>query len=183
MHRFETGQLYHPDRRSWPETVQYQYRGGGHELIFFLGSPSPKEVEAIRIGPADFALYQDGDLLLLLYRFRTPLSFNAIDWSDAPFSYWRLPEEERVPPSRGLAADARAILMVQLVDAATGILLVNRVVSWSAEFTAHVHAAIADQVALGAEAPDYDRRLERLMATASTTRLLARAVARTTGGA
>lgn len=52
MHAYEVGQLYHPSLRSWPETPQYNYRSGEHELVLFLASPSLREVEDVREGEA-----------------------------------------------------------------------------------------------------------------------------------
>lgn len=182
MHRLAVGEPYLPGQTRFPELAQWNYRASGHELVLFFSRPSSAEIEAVAKGPSEFALFQDRDIAILLYRFRTAKLAPAIDWSDAPFSIWRLPESERTAPPRGLAADERALLTVILVDAATGIVRAIRAVSWSPELTAHVHAAITDQLAMGGPAPDYDRRITALLAANSATALLTRAVGRSTGG-
>lgn len=180
MHELRVGQPYHPGRQSWPEVAQYQHRGGGHELLLCLACPTGTEVEAVRRGEAEFALYAHEDLIVLLYRFGA--AGRGIPWSDAPYSWHLVPAGERaLPPD--VAGNERALLTVVLVDAATGIIRALRVVSWSPAFTAAVHAAIRAQAARPWSEAVYDAALDLLYARYPTTgALLERAVARTTGG-
>lgn len=138
---YRAGEPYHPTRRSWPEIAQYNYRGGGHELVLFLRQPTSPEVRAARQGLASFAFYADQNLLVLLYAFG-----DGLPWSDAPFSWHLVPAAERVlpPETRG---EERALLTVVLVDATTGIIRALRVVTLSATFTRLLHDAIREQAA------------------------------------
>lgn len=184
MHRYEVGKLYVPGRTSWPEAAQYNFRGGEHGLELFWPSPRPHEIEGIKSGPVDFALVAEGDVMLILYRIRTPKLIEVADWSDAPYTILKLSEPERIAPPRGLAADQRVAIDVTLVDADTGIVKVLRKLSWSPTFTSAVHAAIIDQLARpypGDQA--YQRQLDALYRRFPHSRdLLAIALERTTGG-
>lgn len=119
MHVLRVGHLYDPERASWPEGTQYAFRGGAHELLLFFRGPTAAEVEAVRRGRARFALYAQGDLLVLCSK------FGDQPWADAPFSWHLLPEGEREGPPE-LTGDERIALQIILVDAATGIVHVLR---------------------------------------------------------
>jgi len=166
-------------RKRWPETAQYNYRRGTHRLELFYSSPSATEVTAIRTGPCEFALYARQPLLVLCFRFK-----GAGGWSDAPYSWHLLPEEERDLPSADLEEEKRAMLQVVLVDAATGIVRAIRMVSLSPEFTRALHAAIREQASAPWDSGAYDRALDELYQThPSTDALVAAAAARSSGGA
>lgn len=96
LHAYQVGRPYHPGRRSWPEQAQYNYRAGGHELVLFLTRPSSREVRAVTRVSAEFALHvaSDGDPIVLLYRFSNQDS-SGLPWSDAPYSWHLVPQEER----------------------------------------------------------------------------------------
>lgn len=173
------GSAYLPGRTRYPEAVQYLYRAGGHELLFWLRSPTRDEVESIRRGQAWFALYVEQPLIVLLYRFDS-----AIDWSDAPFSIHLVPPDQRaLPAALGEAEESRALLQIVLVDADTGIVRALRQLTWSPAFTAVVHAAIREQAAKPWDVAAYDRALAALYQRFPTSEALLRAaVARTEGG-
>jgi len=140
MHQYEVGKPYHPNRRSWPERGVYEYRGGQHELLLFWSQPTTKEVEDVKRGPAEFALYTEGPLIVFLFRFgrNTP-------WSDSPYTiHLTLPDERTLPPPVA-STETRILLHVVLVDAATGIIRALRAVTLSPEFTAALQDAIRAQ--------------------------------------
>lgn len=175
-HAYRVGDPYHPTRRSWPELAQYQYRGGGHELVLFLRQPTSREVRAARQGLASFAFYADQDLLVLLYAFG-----DGLPWSDAPYSWHLVPKSERVlpPETRG---EERALLSLVLVDATTGIIRALRVVTLTPTFTRLFHDAIREQAARpwpGAAA--YDAELAALYQRYPSTAALLAVSARDTG--
>lgn len=178
MPTLTVGSAYHPSRTSWPECAQYNYRSGAHELVLFLGSPSPTETEACKSGQAHFALYARDSLLLLLYELSP-----GLPWSDAPYSWHLLPAHERDLPSADLGPEARAHLTIVLVDANTGLVRALRLVSFSHEFTVALHAAIRAQAAHAFDAKRYDRELAALYARCSTAKLLELCPARCLGGA
>jgi hypothetical protein len=138
-HVLEVGKPYISGRREWPEGVEYNFRAGEHELCFFFRSPPRIEVEALLRGEAEFALVVDGPVIFLMYRFG-----EAINWSDAPYSWHLVPQDQRtLPDPEGPAT--RALLQIILVDAASGLILALRVVTFSPTFTRALHAAIRAQ--------------------------------------
>ena len=157
MPAISVGQLYHPARTTWPETAQYQYRSGQHELVVFMREPTAAEVRDYRKGRARFSLVVQQPVILMLYR------LGAEPWSDAPYSWHLVPEPERDLPSADLESGKRSALQVVLVEAATGIVRALRLVSWSPPFTRTLHAAIREQAAAPWDAQLYDTVLAQLM--------------------
>ena len=142
MDTIEVGKLYHPGRRAWPECAEYSFRGDAHELRIFLGGARPREVEVIRSGPVEFGFFADPMGLFLITRFGSQLSF------DCSYNWHRVAMEERTLPSptEETSPALRAPCTIILVDAADGIVLALRSVTFSPEFTRALHRAIADQI-------------------------------------
>lgn len=113
MHALHVGKLFRPGRTFWPPGVTYSYRAGYHDLLLFFSSPRKEEVEAVRKGRAVFALYVEGLVIFLLYRFAP-----AISWGDAPYSWHLLPPAEQQRPEE--VPGGQALLHTTLVDADTG---------------------------------------------------------------
>jgi hypothetical protein len=67
-HLYAVGQPYHPDRKMWPQTPQFNYRGGECELVLFFDQPTPAEVRAVKEGRSEFALYDRDGLVVLCNR-------------------------------------------------------------------------------------------------------------------
>jgi hypothetical protein len=156
MHRFEVGQLYNPRIRRWPEGMEYAYRGGHHELVLFWESPPAGEIEAVRKGRLDLSVLESGPVILVLFRIA-----GACDWSEAPFSWHRVPLGQRVSPPTP-SREERALLEIFLVDATTGLLQAIRVVTLTPGQTSYLHGAIQRQAVYDAEPPTYDKELDRL---------------------
>lgn len=165
---YEVGQPFDPSRTTWPETVTYRYRDGQHELVAFRRRPSMAEIEALTEGPSEFALYVDGDLLLLLYRFHSLELDPVIDWSDSPFTIHRVPEHERQLPPDG---PGRGQLRVVLVDAATGLVTGARTITLDEAFTTALHDAMREQAARPWSSTDYERTLRQLYSRHRTAEL------------
>ena len=179
LHKYKVGSLYNPTVKRWPEAIQYQYRGGHHELVLFLASPSPKEIASVRQGAAEFGVFVSGDVIFLLYRFA-----DAISWSDAPFSIHLVPAAERELPTVALTGEQRAILEVTLVESNTGIIEGLRAVSLSNEFTLAIHEAILAQAASPWDRQSYNEQLNAIYARYPDSKsMLAAAAATTKGGA
>lgn len=171
MYVLRVGQLYNPKRTSWPEGTQYAFRCGTHELLLFFHGPTTAEVEAVRRGRAQFALYAQGDLLVLCSQ------FGDQPWTDAPFSWHLLPESEREEPPE-LTRDERIALQVILVDAATGIVQVLRLKTLSPGFSRALHRAIrAQRDRPWPGQPTYDARLDAVFAEYRTVDLVEKALA------
>jgi hypothetical protein len=178
LYRYQVGQPYIPGRRNWPEAVEYNYRQGAHELRAFLPNLRPWEVEAIREGPCEFALAVERDVLFLLYHFG-----KALPWSDAPYSWHLVPEDQRTLPEPAGLVEPHDTMQIVLVDALTGIVKALRMVSFSPAFTVALRSAIRDQAARPWPGGDeYNRQLDAIYGHYSSEQLLARAVSRTEGG-
>jgi hypothetical protein len=178
VHQYQVGQLYHPDRRIWPERATYQYRGGGHELLLFLESPTAGEITDVRYGDAEFALAVVPPTLIFCYR------FGRMPWSDSPYTVHLVPEAERGEIDEPVLEEERALLAVILVDATTGIIRALRAVSLSVDFTDALRQAIREQAGAPWEGEaGYDRAIERIYRQyPSTERFVAAATARCRGG-
>jgi hypothetical protein len=191
MHIYEVGQLYHPNRTEWPEAVEYNYRAGEHELHLFLADPTPAEIQGVRIGSAEFSLYIERDLLVLLFQFwegqevdeePTPTLGVALPWSDAPYNWWLNAPEDRTLPNPEPTDVERALLHVTLVNARTGIILALRAVTFSPEFTQHLNAAIRRQARTSWDPIRYDKALAALYRRYPTTDAMRHAAAMTCQG-
>ncbi len=121
------------------EGAEYAFRGGEHELVVRLGGITRRELDDVNDGECEFALVVENDVLFFLYRFG-----RSLPWSDAPSSWWLVPEAERVPPP-ARQAERPPLLQVALVDAATGIVRALRAVSLSPAFARALEAAIRVQ--------------------------------------
>jgi hypothetical protein len=180
MPELRVGAPYIPGKTSFVEGVQYNFRSGEHELLMWLGSPSRAEVDDIRRGQAEFALVVRPPIIFLMYRFG-----KAITWSDSPYSYWMVPEDQRrVPDTTGMT-EPHALLSVILVDAANGLVRGLRAVSFSPAFTTALHLAIAEQAATPwVSQAAYDQALaDYYRRYPSSAAMLREASSRTQGGA
>ncbi len=139
MHLYEVGQLYNPKRTSWPECAQFNYRGGEYELVLFYNQPAADEVRDIRSALSQFALVVIDRMIFLLYK------FGLGQWSDAPYSWWMVPPDQRTIPNHEPGSEERILLQIILVDAATGIIKVLRAVSFSPAFSQALNQAVRDQ--------------------------------------
>jgi hypothetical protein len=174
------GAPYLAGRTSWPDgTSLFSVSPSGYELVCCLAAPTAREVRQYRARtPCRFALAVHGPVLFLLYR------FGDLPWSDSPYSVHLLPAGRRRVPDTADLADPHALLMVVLVDAATGLVRQIRAVTFSPAFTAALHLAIRDQLASPWPGPAaYDAALAALYRRYPTSEaLLETAVARTEGG-
>lgn len=178
MHALVVGQPYLSGGTRLPESVQYNYRGGGHELLMVLRGLTSRERAAVATGPAEFALYADGTQIIMLYRFGT-----AIPWSDAPYTIHRVPERERVIPPPVETPEPHALLTVILVQQETGVVRALRTVTFSPAFTVALHAAIRKQAETPYDPATYDRDLAALYRRYPTSSaLLTQTISRTHGG-
>jgi hypothetical protein len=179
MHILTVGKPYMEGQTHWPEAVEYNYRGGSHELRLFYPNLRPQEIAAVESGPARFAFARRGDVIYLCWR------FGEQPWSDATYSIHLVPPDERVAPPVWTEPTARALLSVILVEATTGLIEAMRVVSFSPDFTRRLHSAIREQ--LRRPWPGQDAYLRQLtqMYSAYTSQQIATqlAVATCRGGA
>jgi hypothetical protein len=162
MHAYEVGKPYDPGRKIWPQGSQFNCRGGELELVLFRDEPTPAEVEGVKTGQADFRLYGQDGLVVLLYRFRH--GQGGLPWSDAPYQYHLVAEAERVPPPDPgkLSPESGVLLHIILVNAAGGQIRALRAVSLSPEFTRALVVAIGRQASRPFDSRAYDSQLKQL---------------------
>lgn len=177
MHKYEIGALYNPARTAWPESPQYNFRGGQHELTLSYRNPTEEEIASVQSGQARFAFAIEQGVIFFLYRFEP-----AVQWGDAPFSIHLVPKAERVIPEALPSAESRALLQIFLVDAATGILRAMRTVSLSHDFTRKLHKAITEQSTQPFSSTAHDAAIAATYARFKTKALLGRAIEQTRGG-
>lgn len=172
LHAYEVGKLYSATRTRWPEAVEYNYRGGAHELRMFLTRLTAQDIDAIANGPMRLGLLVEPPVIMLVYRFG-----EAVPYSDAPYSIHMVPEGERTPPS-DINADERQLLQIILVSAETGIIRALRVVTFTETFSRRLHQAIRDQLAAPFDQVAYDRKLAAIYRRGSSKQLYAQASVR-----
>lgn len=173
------GSPYLPGRDQLPPGFEYTFRGGAHQLLLVVDNLRRSETEDIAHGSCEFAVAVHQPVTFFLWRFGT-----SFPWSDSPYSYWMLPDNERQPPRAWNHGEPHAVLTVVLVEAETGLVRALRAVSLSPALTTALHLAIHQQVTDGwSGAHEYD---QALMATYSryptTEALLQTAQVRAPGG-
>lgn len=176
FYKMAVGEPYSPTRQKWPQVVEYNFRGGGHELRAFLPSPSAEEIAGFKNGRIEFAVTQLEGVIFFLYQIGSgqtpPISRQreskprpVIPWSDAPFSWWLVDEENRTLPNPEPTPLERGLIMVPLVDANTGIVKVIRAVSLPPNVSQEVDRLIREEAAqpfMGRAA--HDAAIERVYA-------------------
>ena len=65
MNKLKVGKLYNPKISSWPEGIEYNWRGGVHELRVMFNNWTRKELTAWRRKPLELALYVQQPVILL----------------------------------------------------------------------------------------------------------------------
>jgi len=171
LHGYRVGTLYIPGRTSWPEHLEYNWRKGGHELRLFFSGLRRDEIEAVRHGPMELRLVVIQPVIFLCFRFAP-----VIDWSDAPYNYHMVPEQERTLPPRPEETTGAELVTI-LVDGDTGVIEGLRLTRLRRDFARKLHGAIREQAALPFDQATYDRELDRIRRRYSRADLARRAIA------
>lgn len=150
----EIGKLYSPGRTEFPEGTEYNFSDAGHELRLFISSPERTEIDAVRKGRVQVGLLVEGPIIFLLFKLGSML------WSDAPFSWWIVPEARRSQP-QPISDGQGALLQIVLIDAATGIVKALRSVALDTEFSRALHDAIIQQMQQPIAPQDYSNSVDR----------------------
>ncbi len=167
-HIYVVGQLYDPRRTEWPERAEYNYRSGEHELRIFFPHLTRPEIDAVARASVRLALYTEGhDLLVLLWR------FGDQPWADAPYSWWRVDENERLPLPEDPPAGLSVPLSIILVESTNGVLRALRVVSPTHDFARALCQAIQRQAATPLDTARYEAHVASLYRRYPTSEVLA----------
>lgn len=153
------------------DAAHYNYDLSGHGLTILLRNPTAQEIEDVKSGDLQFGLVVYGSVIILLHK------MGGSPWSDAPYSWHLVPEENRqIPPVETLTPETRALLHIVLVDSVTGIIKAQRVVTFSPQFTKSLHIAITEQSKMSNAR--YDAEVDGLFARYTSRQLLGLAQAK-----
>ncbi len=140
-----------------PDMVQFDMSDAGGLLLIKMAKPTVKEKRAfqdrIRVG---FVVVED--IIMMLVR------LGNMQWMDAPYYRYRstqLTGMDFAPDGKGLAIHA------MLIDAATGILVAQKLIGLDTDTSRALYAAIGSQPVI----PDYDRRVAMVQAAYTTNDL------------
>ena len=136
----------------WPEMVQFHYSTEGYHLLIFWPTPSKNEIQGVKKGKIELAVFSDEEAFLLLYKIQ-----NACDWSYTPFDWYRVPESMRLTPKDD---NLKPVLEAVLVDANNGMVRMVRQVPLTADFIKAVHDGVDLQITTGTTW--LDNHLQRL---------------------
>ncbi|MFF7953639.1 hypothetical protein [Streptomyces griseorubiginosus] len=130
-----------------PDASQMLLTPTAGTLLVFLGGLQRTEIDAFRDGKAHFALVHSDHALLLLYRFDYADGRPA-GWSDTE---WVADPQERAGYRVGVpgAPGGAFTLAVHLIDAQSGIVSVNRLITVPARFADQLRSAVAAQLKAG----------------------------------
>ena len=149
--------------RPGPDQVIFDMSDSGGTLAICMARPTGEERRAFKAGLTLKFAVEEQIIFLLVRMGKTQ------PWMDAPYYRWRSPNLTRInypDEGEGLAIHA------MLIDAATGILCAQKLISPPTGFSRALMMAIAAQP----EIPDYDARLSRIFASTPTDVLVRRAV-------
>src|SRR5947209_4695499 len=66
---YQVGHLFDPARKKWSEGAMYNYHNDMHQLLVLFNHIRPFEQRDFQQGMVRFALYVDGDVINLLFKF------------------------------------------------------------------------------------------------------------------
>lgn len=156
--KFEVGQqVCSPSQ----DGIQFDFTDAGATLLVKFSSPSSKEKQAIKNGAAQFKFVVKENILFFLARFGTE------HWIDAPFHTDYCLAQNLELPAEGMGCTLHIIL----VDAATGVLVVQRLIGLSTSFSVHLlEAAMA--LVPNVSKMDYAKRLNSVYTQCTTQDLV-----------
>jgi hypothetical protein len=167
----KVGELFAPGRASYQEASWLDYTETGPMLLMAINRPTPKEIEAVKNGRIELALYEKEPVLWFLYKIR---GFGP--WSDCPFSIRLYDGKGRsLDWSEEIEEGAGLGLQIILIDAGTGIVKVLRLTGLPTKFSRELRAMILRQLERPFDAESYHREINRVYARLSSDDLAARA--------
>lgn len=167
--RLAVGELFAPERTSWPHnSFELRYFDGSYLLQICESTPSSASIRAFRHGDIHLGLHFERGVIFFLFRIA-----GSWAWSDQAFSIHLVPEEDRGP---GEASGNRFVpLSMVLVDASTGRVAALRVVTMSPRFATAFQKYMDQQRALPFTRLDHDDAIASVYATYPNSKALAAA--------
>jgi hypothetical protein len=141
MHVTKVGEQFISGKINWTEGAYFEYAESGPYLIFAFRNPSKKEIEGAREGKVELALYEAPPILWILHRVH-----GIEQWSDNPFNIRHYDGKGNFDWSEPIEEGKGIGLNIMLVEAGTGILLVQRLIGLSTKFSIELREAILRQL-------------------------------------
>lgn len=165
MRMLEVGKLFEEGKTKYPEGVKFDFYQEGPVLYLFFNRPTEKEIESVKSGKFEIAMYAREEIIFILAKFQ------GMEWMDAPYSvHLSKPFEfESIETGKGFG------LNTFLVDASTGILKVIRFSGLSTDFSLKFVFAIENQRRLSFDNASYEQKLNAIYGNYSTSDLVQRA--------
>lgn len=159
MPMYQVGSLYNPNRTTWPEAGEYNYRENTHELRMFFTKLTSQDIAAVRSGPARFGLFIEGEIIFFLYEFGS-----AFPLSDAPYTIHMVPQEDRtLPPLPNTLEGGQGVaLNILLMHSETGRIAAVRLIGLGHELSVALLDAIHKQAEMPFSQATYDRHLAKI---------------------
>ncbi|HZK18932.1 MAG TPA: hypothetical protein VFD15_06415 [Clostridia bacterium] len=171
MHILEVGKLLIPGKTRYNEGATFEYSELGPVLVFAFGNPAPEEIQAVKKGRVDLALYESPPVLFILHKIQ-----GLEQWSDSPFSIRMYDNMGKVFDFGEPIRDGMGLVLhIVLVDADTGVLVAQRIIGTPTEFSRDIRAAILRQIEQPFSPESYHRKIDNIYRTFSTKELLRRA--------
>lgn len=121
MPLLSVGKPYNASVKTWPEGIEYNWRGGQHEIIVRYRNWSERELKAWKTGSIRLAVYVQQPVIIMLTKPRIH------GWSDSPYNYHAVPNsEQQLPPEiKTLPPKQTQAVHFILVEATTGIVVAH----------------------------------------------------------
>lgn len=167
VHAIAVGQLYHPGRTVWPETIDINPKRSGLEIRLFMKSPTKQEISDVRRGAHWIALYHEDDIFVIATK------WGDGSWMDGSVDITLLPPDQALDVRDDFPAGTRLTVQTILVCADTGIVHAIRMTTLSPSATGFVVSSIRKQLAKGSG--NDEGRLRSLLGSLTTDELVKRA--------
>ena len=160
----EVGKLFQEGKTHYAEGTKLDVTDSGIDFIAFYNKPTSKEKEAFKKGSIQYGYAEIDNVLMMLFR------FGSQQWMDVPYNVQlskNLTHLEQVGQGEGFA------LHIYLVDAASGILKVQRLVGLDSGFSRIFRENLIKQSK--ADLSNYKATLQGIFNTYQTEDLVAQA--------
>lgn len=164
MNKLEIGQLFKEGVTRYPEGVKFDITDGGMNLLIYFNHPTEEEKHSISKEDARYGYYKQDNVIFMLFK------FGSLEWVDAPYSIHlskHLTELQEVTEGNGYAIN------VYLIDAATGILEVARLISMNTRTSKLLREDILKQKEMNYDG--YEQLLSNIYRSYSTKALVDKA--------
>jgi len=164
--KVEVGKLYQEGINKYQEESKFDFTNSGAELYLMFDRPAKTEIENIKRGNIELAVYPADEVLFMLFK------FGSLNWIDVPYSVHLSKDLElqEVEEGKGYA------LHVTLIDASTGIVEVLRLIGLSTKFSIQLRKLIMSQKEKPFDIKAYNNKINHIYNNYSTKDLVSRTI-------